>query len=386
MNIWKNSILFFLWSVILLCAACDKKDESKFAPPSVQYSRLAGGEVDLKREAPGRVMATRMAEVRPQTGGILRERLFREGDEVKEGQILYKIDDAPLKAALKEAKARLAKAKSREIAARRHMERCILLAKNNAVRAQERDDAIAAYNEVEAEIAASREQAERAAIDLGYADIKAPISGKIGRSLVREGALLSPNQTEALAVIHQLDPVYVDVALPASELVSLRQQTAKGAMGKSGSMAVDLSLENGSPYSSLAGKKLSGEILFSETTADEKTGTVVIRTLFPNPDSLLFPGMYVLARLPQGKIENAISIPQRCVARDNRNRPVVYVLVPTDQGLFRLEERHINLQTEHEEKWIVSNGLKSGELILTEGLKKAKDGLLVQGRADNEGE
>lgn len=386
MNIWRNSILFFVWPAILLCAACDKKDEGKLAPPSVQYSRLTTGEVDLKREAPGRVTATRMAEVRPQTGGILLKRLFREGEEVREGQILYKIDDAPLKAALKEANARLAKAKSREIAARRHMERCILLAKNNAVRVQERDDAIAAYKEVEAEIAASREQAERAAIDLGYADIKAPISGKIGRSFVKEGALLSPNQTEALAVIHQLDPVYVDVSLPASELVSLRQETARGAMGESGNMAVDLLLENGSPYSSLNGEKLAGKILFSETMADEKTGTVVIRTIFPNPDSLLFPGMYVLARLPQGKIENAISIPQRCVARDNRNRPVVYVLAPTEQGIFRLEERHINPQMEHEEKWVVNEGLKSGELILTEGLQKAKDGLLVKGHADKEGE
>lgn len=386
MNIWKNSILFFVWPALLLCAACEKKDEGKLEPPSVQYTRLTAEKVDLKREAPGRVMATRMAEVRPQAGGILRERLFREGDEVKSGQILYKIDDAPLKAALKEARARLARAIAREDAARRHMDRCILLAKNNAVRAQERDDAIASYKEVEAEIAASREQTQRAAIELGYADIKAPISGKIGRSHVREGALLSPGQTEALAVIHKLDPVYVDVSLPASELLSLRQAAARGLMDESGNMTVELLLENGSPYSSLNGKKLPGKMLFSETTADEQTGTVAIRTIFPNPDSLLFPGMYVLARLPLGTIENAISIPQRCVARDNRNRPVVYVLRPAENGYFRLEERLVNLQMEHEGKWVAADGLKAGELILTEGLKKAKDGLLVKGQPDKERE
>lgn len=208
------------------------------------------------------------------------------------------------------------------------MERCILLAQKHAVRMQERDDAIAAYRVVEAEIEASREQVEKAAIELGYATIRAPLSGIIGRSLVREGALLSESQAEPLAVITQLDPVYVDVAAAADRvaLQAARKQTGPGTAPK---VLADI-LPDGADFRSHPdGNGLRGELLFSETDMDEATGTVITRVRCENPERRLLPGMFVRARLPLGAPEDAITIPQRSVARDTRNRPVVYGSCPS---------------------------------------------------------
>ena len=257
------------------------------------------------------------------------------------------------------------------------MERCILLAQKHAVRMQERDDAIAAYREVEAEIEASREQVEKAAIELGYATIRAPLSGIIGRSLVREGALLSESQAGPLAVITQLDPGYVDVAVPAPDRLAL--QEARKQAGEASKALADILPEGGVSPASPDGKALRGELLFSETDVDEATGTVITRVRCENPGRRLLPGMFVRARLPLGTLERAVTIPQRSVARDTRNRPVVYVLMPENEGLFRLEERHVDLQTAHDGKWVVTNGLKEGELLLVEGLQNARDGRLVRG-------
>lgn len=362
-------------------AACDSAGPAHTAAPTVVYSRLTPERVELAREFPGRVTARRMAEVRPQVGGILRQRLFEEGDEVVKGQPLYKIDEAPFLAAYKEAAARLARAESREEAARKHMERCILLAQKHAVRLKERDDAIAAYREVKAEIAASRELVEKAAIELGYATVRAPLSGVIGRSLVKEGALLSESHAEPLAVITQLDPVYVDVAVSPADRAALEGAAHKGNTGKTTKALADILPEGGSGPASPHGKKLAGELLFSEAEVDEATGTVITRVRCDNPERLLLPGMFVRARLPLGTLDEALTIPQRSVARDTRNRPVVYVLVPEQEGLFRLEERHVDLQVAHEGKWLVTRGLKAGELLLVEGLHNARHGRLVRGEA-----
>lgn len=213
----------FIQMCICLLTGCQEEVAIKKSPSTVLFESLKAQKVELSRELPGRVSAQRMAEVRPQARGILRERLFEEGDEVVKGQVLFKIDDAPFSAVYNEAKATLFRAQSREDAARKHMERCVFLAKQHAVPLHERDDAIAAYKDVEAEIAAARELVEKAAIELGYTQIKAPISGRIRRSLVREGALLSENQAEPMAVINQLDPVYVGVSLPAKDLIVLKK-------------------------------------------------------------------------------------------------------------------------------------------------------------------
>lgn len=242
----------------------------------------------MRRDYPGRVVAAEMAEVRPQAGGILLERRFEAGSEVRAGQALCRIDDAPLKAAHEEAKARLEKAESREKAARRQMERCIRLARSNAVPIRERDDAIAAYNEVEAEIKAAREQLRRAAIDLDYAEITAPVAGIIGRSLVPEGSLVAPNQ-QPLAVINQLEPVYVDIPLPVSDMISLRKNPDLQGRGRTIDGLAEIRPEAGSWLTDGKGERQQCKPLFSETRADEATGTVILRLSCPNPGQGLLP-------------------------------------------------------------------------------------------------
>lgn len=374
-----RKIFLPVFSLAAICAlaACGADAPAQKSPPTVVYCQVEPERLELSRELPGRVSARRMAEVRPQAGGILRERLFEEGDEVARGQLLYRIDDAPLRAAHNEAKAALARAQSREEAARRHMERCIALAKNRAVRLQERDDAIAAYREVEAEIAAARELVEKASIELGYTDIRAPISGQIGRSIVREGALLSESQPEPLAVINQLDAVYVDVSLPAAELLSLKRKQSHENSRQP--VLADVIIDDAWHADSEGAVRLQCEIMFSEAQADEATGTVLTRLKCDNSDRLLLPGMFVRASLPLATLEQAIAVPQRSVGRDKRNRPVAYVLMPQGDGIYMLEERQLELQGEHRGRWLISNGLKPGELLLLEGLQKARNGLLVRG-------
>lgn len=368
----------FIQMCICLLTGCHEEAAVQKSPPTVLFETLQTQKVELSRELPGRVSARRMAEVRPQATGILQERLFEEGDEVSKGQLLYKIDDAPFRAAYNEAKAALSRAQSREEAARKHMNRCVLLAKQRAVPLQERDDAIAAYKEVEAEIAAARELVEKAAIELGYTNIKAPISGRIGRSLVREGALLSENQAEPMAVINQLDPVYVDVSLPARDLIALKKNQAS-ANARNRKLA-DVMIDNGAAINSIFEEPLRCEIMFSEAEADEATGAVVTRLKCKNVEKLLLPGMYVKTRLPMETLEQAILIPQRSVGRDNRNRPIAYVLKPENDELYKLEERPVKLLTEHNGNWVIGNGLEAGELLLVEGLQNARNGALVQGR------
>lgn len=376
-----NNILLIIIPIFLcLITGCKEDASSSKSPPTVIFEHLQAEKIEILRELPGRVSARRMAEVRPQAGGILRERLFEEGDEVAKGQLLYKIDDAPLRAAFNEAKADLARAQSREEAARKHMERCIVLAKQHAVRLQERDDAIAAYKAIEAEINAARELVEKAAIELGYTNIEAPISGRIGRSLVKEGALLSENQTSPMAVINQLDPVYVDVTLPALELIAMKKRQASASAQPRQSADVIL---NDRDINSNQGAPLQCEIMFSETEADETTGTVVTRLKCDNSERLLLPGMYVKTRLPTQTLDQAIVIPQRSVGRDNRNRPVVYVLKPENGEIYRLEERPVKLRMEHNGNWVIDHGLAAGDLLLVEGLQIARDGLLVKGLPRN---
>lgn len=374
MKIKKPGLL--LVATLLVLSGCEKPQPGEQAPATVIYEDIKSQRLELAREFPGRVTARRMAEIRPQVGGILRERLFEEGDVVEKDQLLYKIDDAPFRVAHKEAQARLDRAKSREEAAYRHMERCINLAKNHAVPLQERDDAIAAYRELEAEIAAASRLVEKAAIDLDYTGIKAPISGIIGRSLVKEGALLSENQAEPLAVITQLDPVFVDVPLAASDLASMRRTTASKIYG-------DIIIENRTPAGSQTIPPIKGELLFTEPDVDEATGTVIARLQCANPDRALLPGMYVKVNLPVAVLEQALLIPQRSVARDNRNRPIAYVLTPEKEGLFRLEERVLELAGEHDGKYVATAGLKEGEFLLLEGLQKARNNILVRGELRN---
>ncbi|MBQ9407085.1 MAG: efflux RND transporter periplasmic adaptor subunit [Desulfovibrio sp.] len=379
---WKAMLA---WMGCLLCtclAACDSTTPPPpVTPPAVLYQVVKAGPVTITREVPGRVAPLRMAEVRPQVGGILQKRLFEEGMTVQAGQTLYAIDPAPYRAARDNARANLAKARAREDAARRHMERCVLLAQSNAVRKQERDDAIAAYKQVQAEIDACEELLATAEINLGYTEVKAPVGGRIGRSHVTEGALLTPNQAQVLAVIRQLDPIYIDVTQSSAELVTLRQAFASGSLQRPDIARVRLTLENGSPYvNPRSGAPVDGELLFSEIATDPETGTVTIRARFANADGLLLPGMYVRAFLVEGKLDRAICIPQRSVGRDMRNRPQVYVLEPSaTPGLFTAQPRSVIIERDHAGQWLVREGLKEGDLLVVEGLLNIRPGQKVQG-------
>lgn len=378
-----------IFSKLITCAAltclsaCGHETKpSQVAPPTVLYQSVNVGPVTLTREVPGRVSPLRMAEVRPQVGGILQKRHFEEGMTVQAGQILYQIDPAPYRVARDNARANLEKARAQEEAAKRHRDRCVLLAQSNAVRKQERDDAIAAYKQVCAEIDACEKLLATAEINLGYTSVKAPVGGRIGRSHVTEGALLTPNQEQPLAVIRQLDPIYVDVTQSSAELVTLRQAFASGRLQRPDVARVRLTLENGSPYvNPRTGTPVDGELLFSEIATDPETGTVTIRARFDNPDGLLLPGMYVRASLVEGKMERAISIPQRSVGRDMRNRPQVYILEPAETpGLFLAQPRAVSIERDHAGKWLVREGLKEGDLLLVDGLLKVRPGLKVTGR------
>lgn len=272
-----NGRIFAAFAVLNLLSACDSTTGKAPAvtPPTVLFQTVKAEPVLLTREVPGRVSPLRMAEVRPQVGGILQKRLFEEGMTVQAGQTLYQIGAAPFRAARDNARANLEKARAREDVARRHMERCVFLAQSNAVRKQERDDAIAAYKQVRAEIDACEELLATAEINLGYTSVKAPVSGRIGRSHVTEGALLTPNQSQPLAVIRQLDPIYIDVTQSSAELVTLRQAFASGKLQRPDVTRVRLTLENGSPYvNPHTGESVDGELLFSEIATDPYWGSL----------------------------------------------------------------------------------------------------------------
>lgn len=381
--------LFFLWAFTLpLASGCEeKKPAAGPVPISVRYQAVTVERVTLTRELPGRITAFRVSEVRPQVGGIIKERLFDEGVDVAAGQVLYQIDPSLYQAAYNNAKANLNRAMANEEAARLLTERYKNLVKSNAVSKQERDDAIAAYNQVRAEIEGYRETLESAAINLGYTKITAPVAGRIGRSFVTEGALVTQNQAQPLATIQQLSPVYVDVRQSSVQLLEIRQALSAGHLKSGGedSAKVRLLLENGAPYRRPGSEEwLEGELLFSDVTVDESTGAVSLRARFDNPEGLLLPGMYVRAELIEGVVDNAVLIPQRCVTRDTRNRPQVFVLIPLKDesaasGRYEVAARNVVIDRDHDGRWLLSGGLAEGDLLLVDGLQKVRPGQVVTG-------
>ena len=289
---------FLLFSSLLLfplLSGCENSgSRSGAAHAQVRYQVIKPETITLTQELPGRISAFRVSEVRPQVGGIIQKRIFDEGMNVEAGQVLYQIDPALYKAAFNNAKANLKRAQASENAAKKLAERRNNLVKDNAVSKQDRDDAIAAYNKIRAEIEAYDQALESAAINLSYTRITAPVSGRIGRSFVTEGALVTQNQAQPLAVIQQISPVYVDVTQSSRQLLKIRRALASGALKSDGinSAKVRLYLEDGRLYKRL-GKEdcLEGELLFSDITVDENTGSVTLRAKFDNPDGLLLPGM-----------------------------------------------------------------------------------------------
>ncbi|GLK58638.1 multidrug resistance protein MexA [Azotobacter vinelandii] len=310
----------------------------------------------LTHELPGRAAAYRIAEVRPQVNGIIQKRLFIEGTEVRGGQQLYQIDASVYEAALKEAEASLASAKSLA-------ERYAVLIKSRAVSQQAYEEARAAYLQAEAGL-------DKARIDLRYTRVLAPISGRIGRSAVTEGALVSNGQAQVMATIHQLDPIYVDVIQPARELLALRRDLASGRLERTGENAakVRLMLEDGSEYVH------EGRLEFSEVAVDESTGSVTLRAVFPNPDRELLPGMFVHARLFRGMKSEAILAPQQGVTRNTKGEAIAMV-VNTEN---KVELRTLKAERAVGNRWLVNEGLLPGDRLITEGLQFIQPGVEVK--------
>ncbi|MFZ2948549.1 MAG: efflux RND transporter periplasmic adaptor subunit [Desulfuromonadaceae bacterium] len=337
-------------------------------PPEVGIIIVKPQKVSLATELSGRTSPQFIAEVRPQVGGIIQKRLFTEGSDVKAGQVLYQIDPATYQATFASAKAAESRAEANLIPARLKEERYKDLVKIKAVSQQDYDDAFAALKQAEADVAASKAAVETARINLAYTKVTAPISGRIGRSTVTDGALVTASQPTALATIQQLGSMYVDVTQSTAELLKLKQNLANGIMKKSASAQVKLLMEDGSPY------PLTGMLKFSEVTVDQSTGSVVLRAVFPNPKQSLLPGMFVRAILEEGVNENAILIPQRGVTRNPKGDAMVMVVGAGD----KVEPRPINVARTVGDNWLVSDGLKAGDRVILEGLQKARPGTPVK--------
>lgn len=323
--------------------------------PQVGIVTLEAEPFALTTELPGRAQAYRVAEVRPQVDGIIQKRLFTEGSEVKAGQQLYQIDDAIYQATYKSAQASLASTKSLA-------DRYALLVEEQAVSKQAFEEARAASLQAEAEL-------ERARINVRYTKVLAPISGRIGRSAVTEGALVSSGQAQALAVIQQIDPIYVDVTQPARDLLTLRRDLAEGRLEKAGENAAKatLVLEDGTPYPH------EGKLEFSEVSVDAGTGSVVLRAVFPNPDKVLMPGMFVHAQLVAGVKSEAILAPQQGVTRTPTGEATAMV-VGADN---KVEVRKLKAARAVGNRWLVTEGLNPGDRLITEGLQFIRPGAEV---------
>lgn len=337
-------------------------------PSAVDVVTLNQTPLTLTTELSGRTSAHRIAEVRPQVNGIILKRYFVEGSDVKAGQVLYQIDPATYEAAVASAEASLAKAEATEQSARLKAKRYAELVKVKAISTQDYDDAQASWKQAVAEIAAAKAALKSARIDLGYTKVRATISGRIGKSSVTEGALVTAQQSASLTTIQQLDPIYVDVTQSTTDLLQLRQLYASGQLEHTQDGAVvHFVLENGAAYPH------SGKLEFSDVTVDETTGMVTVRALAPNPDRLLLPGMFVRAILTQGEQPNGLLVPQAAVSRTAKGGASV-LLVNADN---KVEQREIEVGRAFHGNWVVESGLKGGERVIVAGLQKVRPGAEV---------
>jgi membrane fusion protein (multidrug efflux system) len=357
----------------LLLAGCGKKPTGgppPSGPPEVGIVVVKAERISLTTELSGRTAPQLIAEVRPQVGGIIQKRMFTEGSDVKAGQILYQIDPAAYQAAFASSKASEAKAEANLITLHLKAGRYQDLVKIKAVSQQDNDDIQASLKQAEADVAFSKAAVETARINLAYTKITAPISGRIGRSTVTDGALVTASQQAALATIQQLSSIYVDVTQSSGELLRLKQNLASGLLKKVGAdqAKVKLLLEDGSAY------PLPGTLKFSEVTVDQSTGSITLRAIFPNPKQTLLPGMFVRAILEEGVSEQAILVPQRGVTRNPKGDALV-MLVGAEE---KVEPRPIKVLRTVGDNWLVNEGLKAGDRVIVEGLQKARPGTPVK--------
>lgn len=361
-----------LLSMAAALAACGKTDAPAAgggAPgggmpaPEVGVIAVQPGDVGLQTELPGRLEASRVAQVRARAAGILQQRLFKEGSDVKAGQALFRIDPAPYQATLQSAQATLARAQASLANTTAVAERYKPLVAENAISQQEYTAAVAAQKAAEADVAAAKAAVQTAGINLNYASVTAPISGRIGRALVTEGALVGQGEATALAVIQQVDPLYVNFTQSASEAMKLKRAMEAGQLkgAGQGAAAVKVVLEDGTEYAK------PGKLLFSDLTVDATTGQVTLRAEVPNPGGALLPGLYVRVRLEQAVASNAIALPQQAVTRSAQGDSVK--VVGADG---KIDTRPVKVGGQQNGRWVILDGLKAGEQVMVDGFQKVQ--------------
>ena len=369
-----RAVLCMLLSLMLL--ACE--EGGKGAPGSSGPREVVIIKLEPRREVyttalAGRIASFQVAEVRPQVGGILQQRLFTEGADVKAGQALYQIDPATYEAALDSAQAALMKAEANVTPARLKAERFRELLAIKAVSKQEYDDAQAAFKQAEADVAVNRAAVKTARINLEYTKVRSPISGRIGKSAFTPGALVTANQAQALTSVRQLDPVYVDITQSSQDLLRLRAQFTNGELRSAAEEApVRLKLENGAMYPH------EGRLQFTDVSVDESTGMVSLRALFPNPEHILLPGMYVRAVIAEGVDENALLVPQRALRRDPKGQASVLLV----DGGGKVDVRLVDVGRTVGDSWQVLSGLKPGDRVIVEGGQNVRPGMGVKIRGE----
>lgn len=357
-------------SGFIVCAAlltgCDGQEnpQQHAQAPQVSVHIVKSAPLAVTTELPGRTDAYRVAEVRPQVSGIILHRNFTEGSDVKAGESLYQIDPATYQAAYDNAKGELVKAQAAANIAHLTVKRYVPLVGTQYVSKQEYDQAVATAQQADASVVAAKAGVESARINLAYTKVTSPINGRIGKSSVTEGALVTNGQATALATVQQLDPIYVDVTQSSSDFMRLKQQTS---LQKGDTSSVELLMENGQPY------PLKGTLQFSDVTVDESTGSITLRALFPNPQHMLLPGMFVRARIDEGTQPDAILVPQQGVTRTPRGDATVLVVNEKNQ----VESRTVVAPQAIGDRWLITEGLKNGDRVIISGLQKVRPGVTV---------
>jgi membrane fusion protein (multidrug efflux system) len=366
----KQRFRFFALVSTLALAACSKAPPPPPPPPSVGFVVLKTEPVTLTTELPGRISAFETSDVRPQVSGVIRQRLFKEGSLVHAGQVLYVIEDAGYRASVLNAQGQLATAKATIHSTALQSDRYRQLAAVNAISKQDADNADASAQQAQAQVVTARGSLLSAQVNLGFTRVRAPITGRIGRSLFTPGALVANGQADALATIERLDTVYVDVAQSAAQLLDLKAALSGGRVSRQGadSVRVQLLLPNGQTY------PIAGQLQFAEVTVDQNSGTVTLRATFPNPDGLLMPGLFVRARIVEGVDKQGLLAPQAGISRNERGQATALVLGAQDT----VQPRVITTRQTVGDKWLVTDGLKPGDRLITEGLVGIIPGMKVR--------
>jgi len=355
----------------LVLAGCGNNSapaqNGEMPPQEVGVVTVTPQRLAVVNELPGRLEASRVAQVRARAAGIVQKRVFREGSDVKAGDLLFRIDPAPFQAAFDSSEASVARAEANLAQAELKVTRYKPLVEQNAVSRQEYDDALTAQKQAAAELAAARAARQTASLNLGYATVTAPISGRIGRAQVTEGALVGQGEATPLATIQQIDPIYVNLTQSSTELLQLRSALAAGKLAGAGQARVTLVTEDGQTY------KHAGKLLFSDLSVDENTGAILLRAEFPNPERFLLPGMYVRARLEQGVNEQALTVPQQAVLRGIGSSSVM--VVGADG---KAAARTVQADNAQDNLAVVGDGLQPGDQVIVEGLQKVQPGMAVK--------